>query len=42
VAEDEYQVIDWTSLVKRLGKRLDTSRRPHALAAIAVRPRGGS
>jgi len=29
---------DWPSLIPRLGKRLDPARRPHALAAIAVRP----
>jgi ATP-dependent helicase HepA len=37
LAEDANQHIDWTSLVRRLGQRLDTARRPHALAAIAVR-----
>ncbi len=42
LAEDANQNVDWTSLVRRLGQRLDTARRPHALAAIAVRPRGGS
>jgi ATP-dependent helicase HepA len=30
--------VDWPSLIRRLGKRLDPARRPHALAAIAVRP----
>ena len=29
--------VDWPSLIRRLGKRLDPARRPHALAAIAVR-----
>jgi ATP-dependent helicase HepA len=28
----------WTSLVRQLGVRLDPARRPHALAAIVVRP----
>jgi ATP-dependent helicase HepA len=28
----------WTALVRRLGSRLDATRRPHALAAIVVRP----
>ena len=42
LAEDANQNVDWTSLVRRLGQRLDTARRPHALAVIAVRPRGGS
>ena len=30
--------VDWEGLVRRLGKQLDPARRPHALAAIAVRP----
>jgi ATP-dependent helicase HepA len=29
---------NWTSLVRRLGARLEPVRRPHALAAILVRP----
>ena len=29
---------DWTDMVRRVGPRLDTARRPHALAAIIVRP----
>jgi ATP-dependent helicase HepA len=29
---------DWTSMVRRVGAELDPSRRPHALAAIVVRP----
>ena len=29
---------DWTAIVRLLGARLDPARRPHALAAIAVRP----
>ena len=29
---------DWTSVIRRLGARLDPTRRPHALAAIVVRP----
>ncbi len=30
--------VDWARLVHRLGKRLDAARRPHAIAAILVRP----
>jgi len=29
---------DWTALVRHLGAQLDPSRRPHAIAAIVVRP----
>ncbi len=29
---------DWTAMVRRLGAQLDPTRRPHALAAIVVRP----
>jgi ATP-dependent helicase HepA len=29
---------DWTGMVRRLGARLEPARRPHALAAIVVRP----
>jgi ATP-dependent helicase HepA len=29
---------DWTTIVRRLGATLDHARRPHALAAIVVRP----
>ena len=29
---------DWTAMVRRLGALLDPARRPHALAAIVVRP----
>ena len=29
---------DWAGMARRLGRRLDPTRRPHALAAIAVRP----
>jgi ATP-dependent helicase HepA len=29
---------DWRGMVRRLGPRLDRARRPHALAAIVVRP----
>jgi ATP-dependent helicase HepA len=38
IGEDANERIDWASLIGRLGKRLDPARRPHALAAIAVRP----
>jgi ATP-dependent helicase HepA len=30
--------VDWARLITRLGKRLDAARRPHALAAIVVKP----
>jgi ATP-dependent helicase HepA len=30
--------VDWPTLIRHLGTRLDPARRPHALAAIAVRP----
>lgn len=30
--------VDWARLINRLGKRLDAARRPHAIAAILVRP----
>ena len=29
---------NWMDVVRRLGPRLDPARRPHALAAIVVRP----
>jgi ATP-dependent helicase HepA len=29
---------DWMGMVRRLGARLDPARRPHALAAVVVRP----
>jgi ATP-dependent helicase HepA len=35
---EEANGVDWPSLIRRLGKRLDPARRPHALAAITVRP----
>jgi ATP-dependent helicase HepA len=31
--------VDWPALIRRLGPQLDATRRPHALAAIAVRQR---
>lgn len=39
LTEDANRSIDWASLIPRLGQRLDPARRPHALAAIAVRSR---
>ena len=33
-------VENWEGLIRRLGARLDPARRPHALAAIVVRPAG--
>jgi ATP-dependent helicase HepA len=36
---DEANVdVDWAGMVRRLGKQLDATRRPHALAAILMRP----
>ncbi len=30
--------LDWTGMIRRVGAQLDPTRRPHALAAIVVRP----
>jgi ATP-dependent helicase HepA len=38
VSDEANDRVDWPSLIPRLGRRLDPARRPHALAAIAVRP----
>jgi ATP-dependent helicase HepA len=38
VADEPGGERNWTSLVRRLGGRLDPARRPHALAAVVVRP----
>ncbi len=38
VSHDADERIDWPDLIRRLGTRLDVARRPHALAAIVVRP----
>ena len=38
VADGTNEGIDWAGMVRRLGKQLDPRRRPHALAAILVRP----
>jgi len=38
VADDRNGGLDWADTVRRLGKQLDATRRPHALAAILVRP----
>ena len=35
---EEANGADWPSLIRRLGQRLDPANRPHALAAIRVRP----
>jgi ATP-dependent helicase HepA len=35
---DADEGIDWKGMVRRLGPQLDATRRPHALAAIMVRP----
>jgi hypothetical protein len=37
-AEDVVGEPDWVPMIRRLGALLDHARRPHALAAIAVRP----
>jgi ATP-dependent helicase HepA len=37
VTKEASEEIDWAGMVRRLGPRLDTTRRPHALAAIRVR-----
>jgi hypothetical protein len=29
---------EWTEVIRRLTTRLDSARRPHALAAVIVRP----
>ena len=38
VTNEPVEGSDWRSTVRRLGARLDPVRRPHALAAIVVRP----
>jgi ATP-dependent helicase HepA len=38
VTTDANEGIDWAGMVRRLGPQLDATRRPHALAAIMVRP----
>jgi hypothetical protein len=38
VANEANERVDWAGMVRRLGKQLDATRRPHALAAILVRP----
>jgi ATP-dependent helicase HepA len=40
VTGDPAQNREWTTMVRRLGMRLDPARRPHALAAIVIRPAG--
>jgi ATP-dependent helicase HepA len=37
-AEEKAEDDDWMEMVRRVSARLDPARRPHALAAIAVRP----
>ena len=37
MSDEASESIDWAGLVRTLGKRLEAARRPHALAAIAVR-----
>ena len=38
VAGDPTDDSDWTAMVRRLGAQLDPVRRPHAIAAVLVRP----
>jgi ATP-dependent helicase HepA len=38
LTHDMIERVDWAGLVRHLGTQLDASRRPHALAAIVVRP----
>ncbi|OFW13938.1 MAG: hypothetical protein A3H29_08470 [Acidobacteria bacterium RIFCSPLOWO2_02_FULL_67_21] len=38
VTDEPVEDRNWTTLVRRLGARLEPARRPHALAAIVVRP----
>ena len=38
VTKHAEESVDWAGLVRRLGAQLDATRRPHALAAIVVRP----
>jgi hypothetical protein len=38
VTDEALEGRHWTDMVRRLGARLDPARRPHALAAIVVRP----
>jgi ATP-dependent helicase HepA len=38
VTRESHENGNWTDMVRRLGARLEPARRPHALAAIAVRP----
>jgi len=39
ITDDTIESVDWAVMVRRLGSQLDAARRPHALAAIVVRPR---
>ena len=38
VANEPNRDVDWAGMVRRLGKQLDATRRPYALAAIVLRP----
>ena len=42
VSNDANEGVDWAGMVRRLGQQLDATRRPHALAAIIVRPLAAS
>jgi len=42
VSHDADEGVDWAGLVRRLGPQLDAMHRPHALAAIIVRPLAAS
>ena len=37
VTDEANEGVDWPALIRRLGPQLDATRRPHALATIAVR-----
>jgi hypothetical protein len=37
LSDEAAEDVDWARLIRRLGKQLDAARRPHAVAAIAVR-----
>ena len=38
LGRDAHEDLDWRGMVRRLGPQLDPTRRPHALAAVVVRP----
>ncbi|HLG55388.1 MAG TPA: helicase-related protein [Vicinamibacterales bacterium] len=42
VTGDADEGVHWADMVRRLGTQLDATRRPHAVAAVVVRPEKGS